>query len=134
MTRKAFIIRKSQDEKRIICVDVENARSILSYAKMHKEKFNHIVRIILEGIRVTDLYDKEKADSKTKGVTAMKFFKGRSNDRIYCKEFTKDDKTFVVVAADLFEKKKTQKNTQKNNHIIKKISNYEYEIIERPSK
>lgn len=134
MQRKAIIIRKSSDGKRCVCVDIENYESILAYAKLHQKKFNHIVRIILEQLRVPDLYDKENINKKAKNITAMKFFKGRSNDRIYCKEFTQNDKTFTVVAVELFEKKKTQKNSPQINHIINKISSYEYEIIERDSK
>jgi len=129
--RKAIIIRKSSDGKRCVCVDAENFETILAYAKLHQKKFNHVVGIILNQLRVPDLYDKENINKKAKSVTAMKFFKGRSNDRIYCKEFTQDDKTFTVVAVELFEKKKTQKNSPKTTHIINKISNYEYEIIER---
>ncbi len=134
MQRKAIIIRKSSDGKRCVCVDVENFETILAYAKLHQKKFNHMVGIILNQLRVPDLYDKENINKKVKSVTAMKFFKGRSNDRIYCKEFTQDDKTFTVVAVELFEKKKTQKNSPKTTHIINKISNYEYEIIERNAK
>ncbi|MDX1828874.1 MAG: hypothetical protein R3342_04930 [Lutibacter sp.] len=134
MQRKAIIIRKSSDGKRCVCVDVENAETILAYAKLHQKKFNHIVGIILNQLRVPDLYDKENINKQVKSVTAMKFFKGGSNDRIYCKEFTQNDKTFTVVAVELFEKKKTQKNSPKITHLINKISNYEYQIIERHSK
>jgi hypothetical protein len=59
----------------------------------------------------------------------MKFFKGQSNDRIYCKELTLEDKTFVVVTAELFEKKKTQGVKQKTKNIIEKVGSYEYEIV-----
>lgn len=131
MQRKAIVIRKSKDGKRCLCVDLEHHESILEYAKNHQKKFNHIVKIILENLRIPDLYDKEEINKKAKGITAMKFFKGRSNDRIYCKEFTQKDKIFTVVAAELFEKKKTQKNTQKIKNIINKIAKYEYEVIER---
>lgn len=61
----------------------------------------------------------------------MKFFKGQDNDRIYCKEMSLEDKTFVIIAAELFEKKKTQKNSKKNKPIIEKVGKYEYEIIRK---
>ncbi len=60
----------------------------------------------------------------------MKFFKGQSNDRIYCKELTIEDKTFVIILAELLEKKKTQGINQKVKDLIEKVADYEYEIIE----
>jgi hypothetical protein len=100
---------------------------IKSNPKIQK-KFNYIVNLILENIKMTDLYDKEDINNKATDVTAMKFFKGGSNDRIYCKEETLDDKTFIVIICELFEKKKSQKNKQVHNNIINKIAKYEYEI------
>ncbi len=38
----------------------------------------------------------------------MKFFKGQENDRLYCKQFSNSEGEFIVVAAELFLKKKTQ--------------------------
>lgn len=133
MIRKAKIIRYNKDKSIAICVDVETWKDISDYLKRdvkHKKKFNYIVEIILKRLRNTDVYDKEEINKKCKGVTAMKFFKGRSNDRIYCKEQTLEDKTFVVVTAELFEKKKTQGVKQKSKNIIEKVGSYEYEIIE----
>ena len=111
MKRKAKIIRYNENKTIAICVDVENWGIISEYLKRdekHKKKFNYILEIILQRLRNTDVYDKEEINKKCKGVTAMKFFKGQSNDRIYCKEQTLEDKTFVVVTSELFEKKKTQ--------------------------
>ena len=133
MKRKAKIIRYNKDKSIAICVDIETWSAILEYLKRdekHKKKFNYIVEIILGRLRNTDVYDKEEINKKCKGVTAMKFFKGGSNDRIYCKEQTLEDKTFVVVTAELFEKKKTQGVKQKTRNIIEKVAGYEYEIIE----
>jgi hypothetical protein len=42
----------------------------------------------------------------------MKFFKGQENDRIYCKEINTVDGTFIVVAAILYETKKSNKLTK----------------------
>jgi hypothetical protein len=131
--RKAKIIRYSEDKSIAICVDTETWGVILEYINRdpkHKKKFNYIVDIILKRLRNTDVYDKEEINKKCKGVTAMKFFKGQSNDRIYCKEQTLEDKTFVVIAAELFEKKKTKKVKQKTKNVIEKVGTYEYEIIE----
>ena len=114
--RKAREILKSKDGKRIICIDTDNWKTIIDYINQdvrHKKKFEYICGVLLDGHRNTDIYDKEDINDKCKDVTAMKFFKGQDNDRIYCKEMSLEDKTFVIIAAELFEKKKTQKNSKK---------------------
>ena len=96
MKRKAIKISESADHTKAIYVDKQNAEKIYHYInqdKRHKNKFRHITHIILEGLRNTELYDKEDIDKKSKGVTAMKFFKGQENDRIYCKEFPTKKRT-----------------------------------------
>tara|TARA_B100000378_G_scaffold276363_1_gene274151 strand:- start:13696 stop:14112 length:417 start_codon:yes stop_codon:yes gene_type:complete len=132
--RKAKEIIKSSDGKRIICVDVDNWEEIFEYInqdKKHQKKFNYIIGVILDGHRNTDIYDKENINDNCKDVTAMKFFKGRDNDRIYCKEVTLEDKTFVIIASELFKKKKSQGNNKKNIPIINKVGQAEYEIIRK---
>lgn len=132
MKRKAKIIRYNDDKTRAICVDVETANEIGEYinrSKQHRKKFRYICDIILENLKNTDVYDKENINKKCKDVTAMKFFKGGTNDRIYCKEQTLENKTFVVITSELFEKKKTQKVKGKNKNIIEKVASHEYEII-----
>jgi len=129
--RFAKIIRSNSDGTRLICVDVDNYQEIINYinrSPAHKKKFRYITDIVLEGLRMPDVYDKEEINDKCKGVTAMKFFKGGSNDRIYCKELTSTDKTFVVITSELFEKKKSQKNNQRIINTIEKVASYEYEI------
>lgn len=134
MKRKAVIFKKSDDGRRCIAVDAENAAEIMSYIQQdsrHTKKFRHIVDLILSGLRNTELYDKEEINDKAKGVTAMKLFKGQENDRIYCKEYTTEEgKIFVVVAAELREKKKTQKNAHKEKNLIETVAGYEYELFE----
>lgn len=130
--RTAQIIRKSSDKKRCIAIDAECSDQILAYInqdKRHKKKFVHICNIILEGLQNRELYDKEEPDEKSKGVRAMKFFKGQENDRIYCKEITLEDKTFVVIAAELHKRKKSKKLSYKELNIIHRVSDYEYEEI-----
>ena len=131
MKRKAIEIRKSNDNKRAIYIDKQNAKEIYNYInqdKRHQKKFRDITNIILEGLRNTELYDKEDIDKKSKGVTAMKFFKGQENDRIYCKEVTKEDKTFIVIACELHQKKKSKGISHKEKNIIHKVAEYEYEL------
>jgi hypothetical protein len=132
--RKAREILQSKDGKRILCVDVDNFDTIFNYINQdqkHKKKFMYITGIILDGHKNTDVYDKENINDKCKDVTAMKFFKGNSNDRIYCKEVSLEDKTYVIIACELYEKKKTQKNNNITKGIINKIGNETYEIIRK---
>lgn len=131
MKRKCKLIRKSKDGRREIYIDSDNMSTILNYIKQndtHKKKFLQIVDLILGGYRNTELYDKEDINRKCKDIYAMKFFKGGSNDRIYCKEFSSDSGVRVVICVELFEKKKSQGVNKKLEPIIDKISTYEYEF------
>jgi len=94
----------------------------------HEKKFRYIVELILTNQKFPTLYDKEDFCEDAKGVTAMKLFKGQENDRIYCKEIRRDNKNFIVVAAELSLKKKTQKLKQKDQNLILKVASYEYEF------
>ena len=58
----------------------------------------------------------------------MKFFKGQENDRIYCKEQTTEDGTYIIVTAEILLKKKSNKVTKKEIPLIEKVGQYEYEI------
>ena len=132
--KKAKEIIKSSDGKKIICVDVDEWKEIFEYINQdekHKKKFRYICGIILDGHRNTDVYDKENINDNCKDVTAMKFFKGNDNDRIYCKEVSLEDKTVVVIACRLLIKKKSQKNNKKTNPIINSVGKSEYEIIRK---
>ena len=74
-----------------IYIDDVNSKEILSFItkdNRHRKKFNFIADIILEGHRNSELYDKENINERCKDVTAMKFFKGQENARIYCMEIT----------------------------------------------
>jgi len=47
----------------------------------------------------------------------MKFFKGQDNARVYCREVSLKDKTFVVIAVEFLIKKKTnQIDTERTQH------------------
>lgn len=131
MKRKCKYLIGSKDGKKAIYLDEANAEEINNYLtkdNRHKKKFQFISDIILGGHRNTEVYDKEEINDKCKDVTAMKFFKGQDNDRIYCKEIHSAEGTFIVVAAILYEKKKTQKLNQEQINIIEKVGGYNYEI------
>ncbi len=131
MKRKCKLLISSTDGKRAIYLDEENAEEIKAYLNKddrHKKKFRFITDIILGGLRISKVYDKEEVNDKCKDVTAMKLFKGQENDRIYCKEVHSQQGTFIVVAAVLYEKKKTKKLTKEQINIIEKVGGYNYEI------
>jgi len=131
LARLCEIIAKTADGRKAICIDVQNKGSILSYvnqSKRHLRKWQHIMQLILEGHRNTDLYDKEEINDKCKGVTAMKFFKGQENDRIYCKEQKTENGVYIIVTAEIYPRKKNDKVSKKEIPIIEKIASYEYEI------
>lgn len=132
MKRKCIKLVTSADYKRAIYIDSDNRKEILAYItkdERHRKKFQFIADIILGGHVNRSLYDKEEISEKTKGVTAMKFFKGQENDRIYCKEIKplSGACTYIVVAAVLYEKKKTTKLNNEQRQIIENIGGYQYE-------
>src|SRR5690625_6960380 len=94
---------------RSIAFDEENSEKLLKFFrqdKRYQKKFNHICELILGNHVNRELYDKEEPDDKSKGVRAMKFFKGQENARVYCKEVNTRDKTTVIIAAEVLERKK----------------------------
>jgi hypothetical protein len=131
LTRLCEIIAKTADGKKAICIDKQNKDLILSYVNQsprHLKKWKHIVRLILEGHTNTELYDKEDINERCSGVTAMKFFKGQENDRIYCKEQRTKTGLYIIVTAEIHLRKKTNKVSKKEIPIIEKVASYEYEI------
>lgn len=121
----------SSDGSRAIYIDEENADEILNYLRQdqrHQKKFKFITDIILGGHKNTELYSKEDINLKYKDVTAMKFFKGQENDRIYCKEIKSGQKKLIIVAAILHKRKKSTKLSSKEKTLINEVGGYEYEI------
>jgi len=132
MERTAIIIKQSGDGNRCVAVDEENAEELLKFFrqdKRYQKKFNHICELILGNHVNRNLYDKEEPDDKSKGVRAMKFFKGQDNARVYCKETTLNNKKFIVIAAELLARKKQNKLSYKELNIIHKVAGYEYKEI-----
>lgn len=131
MRRKCKYLIGSKDGKRAIFLDTENSQEIYDYLNRdnrHQKKFKFISDIILGGHKNPNIYDKEDINEYCKDVTAMKFFKGQENDRIYCKEINTPDGMFIIVYAILYEGKKSKKLTQEQKNIIIKVGGYQYEI------
>jgi hypothetical protein len=65
---------------------------------------------------------------KCEHITAMKFFKGQENDRIYCKEINTPAGTHIVITSILHERKKNTELSAKEKALIEKVGGYQYEI------
>jgi len=131
--RKCTLIESSQDKKRHIYLDDINSGKIFDYVNQdhrHLKKFKFICDLLLGGHHNTHIYSNEAIDQKTKGVTAMKFFSGQENDRIYCKEYETPDSTLIVIASELLMRKKQKELTHREISIIEKVGSYAYEIPE----
>ena len=133
MERKAILYRVSDNGKKAFYVDEQNAASIIDFLRSessHRKKFRYILELLLEHNYVPrDLYDKEDFESGCEKVTAIKLFKGKKNPRIYCQQYTvKDKEVFVIIAAELLEKKKSQKLSNTEKTIIRRIASYQYEL------
>jgi hypothetical protein len=129
--RKCEHIISAKDGKRAIYIDSVNKKGIWAYINKdsrHQKKFKFITDLILGGHKNSDLYDKEDINEKCKDVTAMKFFKGQENDRIYCKEIHSPTGTLIIVTSVLHERKKNTDLSAKEKSLIEKVGGYKYEI------
>ncbi len=114
-------------------MDAENYEEIIKFLQSSKtlqDKFKLISHLILEENRPPrDLYDKENFEKGCEHVTAMKPLKGKLNPRIYCQQYSRDDKKiFVIVMSELLEKKSSNSLTKKEKQIIRKVSKYSYDF------
>lgn len=96
----------------------------------YRKKFNHICELILGDHINRELYDKEEPDARSKGVRAMKFFKGQENHRVYCKEITLSNRKCTVIVAELLRRKKQHKLSYRELNIIHRVASYEYKKIQ----
>jgi len=131
VVRKCEHLISTKDGTRAIFIDSVNKEQILEYIcrdERHRRKFQYITDIILGGHKNTEVYDKEDINEKCKDVTAMKFFKGQENDRIYCKEIKSSKGTLIVITSILHERKKSIRLSAKEISIIEKVGGYHYEV------
>lgn len=129
MRRDCFEVDRSSSGHKILYIDNQNAEEILEYLEQdnrHKKKYRYIKNIIFDDHRIPELYDKEDISEKAKDVTAMKFFKGQENDRIYCKEY--HENVLRIVMVRLIERKKVEGIDTKFKNIIESVGGYEYDF------
>ncbi len=108
--------------------DTKKCDEIISFLENNRKKFLRILGVIISGCYNDDLYGREKVDSNTENITAMKF-KGKvySNTRIYCKEFFKNGKQVVMITI-LLKKVQKVKDDKTLKQRLKIIGGYEYEF------
>ena len=132
MSRTCIKIQSSKRHKRHLCVDASIADEFFNFINTdenHREKFKLIAEHILEERNIYfEGYGKEGYNQKTRHVTAMKFFKGGKNVRVYCSEVKTADGVFFVIAAKFLPKKKVQQNDKKIKEFIKSVADYEYQV------
>tara|TARA_Y100000588_G_C13698515_1_gene687608 strand:+ start:85 stop:471 length:387 start_codon:yes stop_codon:yes gene_type:complete len=126
-------VRLSNNGKKALYIDAENAGEILAFIKSKpsfQNKFKNIQELILEhNMPPRDLYDKEDFEKGCEHITAMKLAKGKDNPRIYCQQYShKGKERFVIIASELLEKKKSQGLTNKEKQLIRKVAKYDYEL------
>jgi hypothetical protein len=102
----------------------------LQQDKTNVKKFNYVLELLLEHKRAPrDLYDKENFENGCKNITAIKLFKGKKNPRIYCQQYSINNKmVFVIIASELLVKKKSKALTHKEKSIIRRVASYQYHL------
>ncbi len=134
MKRKAFLYRKSEDGKRAFYLDEQMAEGLIGFLKADRKrakKFADRLRFILAGHTTRDIYEQENIEKGCEQVYAIKMFKRGQNTRIYCQQFYHDDtEALVIVAAELLPKKKSQKLTQKEKSIIRRVAGFTYQLTD----
>ena len=128
--RKYKLVRQKDATKVKIGVDAETYKQIFAYIgsdNRHKEKFKDIVAVVLEKLANRHLYRGEKISPATKDITAMRFFVGQENDRIYCKEMFEGEWKIVVMGI-LHLHKTADGNSSVEINLIETLATYEYEF------
>lgn len=127
-------MRESANGKVVIGIDSMTLKEITNYIGQddrHKDKFKDIVKLVLEGLHNRHLYKREKLSSDINNVTAMRFFVGQENDRIYCQETSyKNKKVKIIILGKLHLHKPNNDLSDYEISLIKELSKYEYEIEE----
>ena len=122
-------MRSSADGKIVIGIDSINMIEITQYIGQdgrHKEKFKDIINIILGGLSNRYLYRREKIDKHVNNVSAMRFFVGQENDRIYCQETSEGENRKIIILGILHLHKDTDELSAEQIKQITTLSNYQY--------
>ncbi len=133
MQRNATLYKTSKDGTREFYIDDLNTKELVKFLKQDKaniKKFNYVLDLLLEYKRTPrDLYDKENFEKGCENITAIKLFKGKRNPRIYCQQYSVNNKkVFVIIASELLVKKKSEGLTNKEKTIIRRVASYQYQL------
>lgn len=132
MKRSAIRYQTSPDQKRSFYIDEaveEELFTFLMEDEKRLKKFRQVIGLVLSGLATRDQYARENIEKGCEHVYALKLFKGGQNIRIYCQQFSSEDKnTLIITAAEFLSKKKTQKLSQKQRNIIRRVASYQYQL------
>ncbi len=134
--QKHHVLGQFKDTDLELYLDFENSPLIFEIIEENSDKFSRILFEILSGRYNEHLYRKEVVSAVAQNVTAMKFAKGKLenrkqlNIRIYCKEYFKEkdhQQNKRIVMAEVIEHKNTDMD-KKLRTFINKIGTYEYDF------
>jgi ABC-type cobalamin/Fe3+-siderophores transport system ATPase subunit len=112
-------------------VAIAEITAYIGQDQRHKDKFIDIIAVLLGELTNRHLYKREKISAEIKNVTAMRFFVGQENDRIYCQEMSAGEKKKIVILGILHLHKDTDELSAQELKEIETLSKYEYEIEPR---
>lgn len=128
MKRTTLILQKGSHDKIVICVDAQNASTILQYlfdASVFQEYLS-IQGLLFERLRNKTKYCKADVSKKADNMYEMRFTNNDRNDRIYCQEQSVGDKRFIIMV-ELYRAKKTEGISKKYKSRIETMGGYNYE-------
>lgn len=131
MNRFAIFVSKSKLHSKEVWIDSKNFNDIIALFESksaYRKKFELFLKLYLENLQLhKDLFEKEKINSNTSDVYALKLGKGSNNARVYCK-LMDNTETQKLILCEALEKKKNQKLSNHEKSIIEKIASYRYGI------
>jgi len=127
--RKAVLLDQNLHKTTLIMVDMGNAKEILPYLfqKGVDDEFKDIRNLLKENLRNKEKYCKADVSSKASNMFEMRFTRNNRNDRIYCQEFSLNQKR-IIIMVELFPGKKSQDIPKKIKSRIENMGGYEYEL------
>lgn len=129
MGRKTVLLDSNLHSTTLIMVDILNANEILPYIFKDgvDKEFREIRDILKENLRNKERYCKVDVSDSAKDMFEMRFIKNGRNDRIYCKEISRNSKR-IIIMVELFEGKKSQQIPKQIKNRIETMGGYIYEL------
>jgi hypothetical protein len=106
-----------------VYIDQKNKKDIEAIMALDPRKTRRALGLAIQGIHNGDLYGREDVSGKASNMFAIKY-KGKLNDRIYCKEIDDGGRKIILITA---YRKKGGVNT-KTKTIIEAAGKYVYDL------